>query len=398
MFKKIVGVTVISLTIHNVFSANYSDARNIAMGGVGVATSRGHGALLSNPALLATEEKYQLTLPTVGIQLSDKHHLIDDLKSIKSKVDKYDENRFNDVNAAKTLAGELASILETIKNQNKAAYLNIGAAASMIFPGPENTYRIGFLVKSQADVAVHPTITEGDLRLASGIASGNIPPINFESTISSEARGLAVWMTDFGLSLARSFEIKDKRLQVGITPKMQMIKTFNYAVNINQYKTKDFKLNQYLSQHNKFNLDLGIAAELTEQLTVGLVGKNLLKNNLETKAIHDKSFTYQIAPVFSTGAAYRWKQLTAALDVDITPTKAFSNQKDSQYVGFGAEWEASHWAKLRAGYRMDTKHSKPNIVTAGIGFHTGSVFKLDMAGMFSAKNNLGAVLQMSYTF
>jgi hypothetical protein len=82
-------------------------------------------------------EQYQLTLPTVGIQLSDKHHLIEDLPSIKSKVDKYDENRFSDVSAAKTLAGELVSILETAKNQNKAAYLNIGAAASMIFPGPE---------------------------------------------------------------------------------------------------------------------------------------------------------------------------------------------------------------------------------------------------------------------
>jgi hypothetical protein len=165
---------------------------------------------------------------------------------------------------------------------------------------------MGFLVQSQADIAVHPTITEGDLRLASGIASGNIPTINVERNISSEARGLAAWVTDFDLSLARTFEIKDKLLHVGITPKMQMIKTFNYAVNVNQYKTKDFKLSQYLSQHNKFNSDFGVAAELTEQLMLGLVGKNLLKSNLETKAILDKSFTYQIVPVFSTGASYRW--------------------------------------------------------------------------------------------
>lgn len=399
MFRKIVSVTVISLTINNVFSANYySDTRNMAMGGVGVATSRGHGALLSNPALLATEENYQLTLPVVGMKFLDKHHLIDDLKSIKSKVDKYQENKSSDVSAARTLAGELASILETVKNQNKDAYLNIGAAASMIFPGPGDTYRMGFFVKTQVDVAVHPTITEGDLRLASGIASGNIPALDFERNISSEARGLAVWVTDLGFSLGRSFEIKDKLLQVGITPKIQMIKTFNYAVNINQYKTKDFKLSQYMSQHNKFNLDLGVAAELTEQLTVGLVGKNLLKNSLETKTIHDKSFTYQIAPAVSTGFAYQWKQLTTALDVDITATKAFDNQKDSQYVSFGTEWEASDWAQLRAGYRMDMKHSKPNMVTAGFGFHPGSVFKLDIAGMLGSKRNLGAVLQMSYTF
>jgi hypothetical protein len=47
---------------------------------------------------------------------------------------------------------------------------------------------------------------------------------------------------------------------------------------------------------------------------------------------------------------------------------------------------------------MDMKHSEPNGVTAGFGFHPGSVFKLDIAGMFGAKSNLGAVLQMSYTF
>lgn len=155
------------------------------------------------------------------------------------------------------------------------------------------------------------------------------------------------------------------------------------------------KASQYQSQHKKFNVDLGVAAELSEQLTVGLVGKNLLRNKLETKAINDKSFTYETSPLVTAGASYRWERFTAAADVDLTPIKAFSNQKGSQYAAVGAEWEALSWAKLRAGYRIDMKNRKPNMATVGFGFHPGEKVKFDVTGMVGSKRNLGAALQLS---
>jgi Helix-turn-helix domain/F plasmid transfer operon, TraF, protein len=157
------------------------------------------------------------------------------------------------------------------------------------------------------------------------------------------------------------------------------------------------KASQYQSQHKKINVDLGLTAELSEQLTVGVVGKNLLRNKLATKTIHDKTFTYQISPVVTAGAAYCCDRFTVAADVDLTPIKAFSNQKGSQYAGVGAEWEPLSWAKLRTGYRIDMKKSKPNMATVGFGFHPGEKVKFDITGMAGSKRNLGASLQLSVT-
>lgn len=393
MIKKTAVASAVSLLIAgNSLAANtYFDARNDAMGGVGVASSLDNSALLANPALIAKTNKLSLSIPSFGLQLSDKNHLIDEFKKIKSKVDEYESNRHAHPMDAQQGAGELKSILEAVKDKN--VNFNIGLSASVIIPSETN--KIGLFAKTHADATVHTMVDEADLRLLNLIQNGQVPAVDFEHNTDSELRGLASWVTDYGVSVARSFEVAGKPLHIGLSPKMQEIKIYNYAVGVNKFDRKDMKASQYQSQHKKFNVDLGVAAELSEQLTVGLVGKNLLRNKLETKAINDKSFTYETSPLVTAGASYRWERFTAAADVDLTPIKAFSNQKGSQYAGVGAEWEALSWAKLRAGYRIDMKNSKPNMATVGFGFHPGEKVKFDVTGMVGSKRNLGAALQLS---
>lgn len=393
MIKKTAVASAVSLLIAgNALAANtYFDARNDAMGGVGVASSMDNSALLANPALIAKTNKLSLTIPSLGLQLSDKNHLIDEFKKIKSKVDEYESNRHAHLMNAQQGAGELKSILEAVKDKN--VNFNIGLSASVIIPSETN--KIGLFAKTHADATVHTMVDEADLRLLNLIQNGQVPAVDFEHNTDSELRGLASWVTDYGVSVARSFEVAGKPLHIGLSPKMQEIKIYNYAVGVNKFDRKDMKASQYQSQHKKFNVDLGVAAELSEQLTVGLVGKNLLRNKLETKAINDKSFTYETSPLVTAGASYRWERFTAAADVDLTPIKAFSNQKGSQYAAVGAEWEALSWAKLRAGYRIDMKNSKPNMATVGFGFHPGEKVKFDVTGMVGSKRNLGAALQLS---
>lgn len=393
MIKKTAVASAVSLLIAgNALAANtYFDARNDAMGGVGVASSMDNSALLANPALIAKTNKLSLTIPSLGLQLSDKNHLIDEFKKIKSKVDEYESNRHAHLMNAQQGAGELKSILEAVKDKN--VNFNIGLSASVIIPSETN--KIGLFAKTHADATVHTMVDEADLRLLNLIQNGQVPAVDFEHNTDSELRGLASWVTDYGVSVARSFEVAGKPLHIGLSPKMQEIKIYNYAVGVNKFDRKDMKASQYQSQHKKFNVDLGVAAELSEQLTVGLVGKNLLRNKLETKAINDKSFTYETSPLVTAGASYRWERFTAAADVDLTPIKAFSNQKGSQYAAVGTEWEALSWAKLRAGYRIDMKNSKPNMATVGFGFHPGEKVKFDVTGMVGSKRNLGAALQLS---
>lgn len=395
MIKKTAVASAVSLLIAgNALAANtYFDARNDAMGGVGVASSLDNGALLANPALIAKTETVSLSVPSFSLQLSDKNHLIDEFTKINSMVDKYGRNRCSNPMISRQAARELKSNLETIKDKN--FNINVGLSASVIIPS--ETYKVGLFAKTQADATVHTLIEDGDLRLFEMINNGSVDPydINLEQNIKSEVRGLAAWVTNYGVSVARSFEVAGKPLHIGLSPKIQGIKIYNHSVNIDQYDWKDTKIGQIQSQQTKFNVDLGVAAELSEQLTVGLVGKNLLSNKLENKAIKGKSFIYQVSPVVTAGASYLWERFTAAADVDLTPIKAFSNQKGSQYVGVGAEWEALSWAKLRAGYRIDMKNSKPNMATVGFGFHPGEKVKFDVTGMVGSKRNLGAALQLS---
>jgi F plasmid transfer operon, TraF, protein len=292
---------------------------------------------------------------------------------------------------ARQEAGELKSMLEAVQDKN--VNFNIGLSASVIIPSENN--KMGLFAKTHADATVHPMVDEEDLTLLNLIQNGQVPPIDFEQNTDSEVRALGAWVTEYGFSVARSFEVAGKPLHIGLSPKMQDIKIYNYAVGVNQYDREDMKASQYQSQHKKINVDLSLAAELSKQLTVGVVGKNLISNKLATKPIHNKTFTYQISPVVTAGAAYCCDRFTVAADVDLTPIKAFSNQKGSQYAVMGAEWEPLSWAKLRAGYRMDMKKSKPNMATVGFGFHPGKKVKFDITGMAGAKRNLGAALQLS---
>lgn len=296
MIKKTAVASVVSLLITgNALAANtYFDARNDAMGGVGVASSLDNSALLANPALIAKTEKCSLTIPSFGLQLSDKNHLIDEGIS---RFNKYKTNDFSDFTDDTQKAGEVKSILETIKD--KDLNLNGGLSASIIIP--LETYKVGLFAKTHVDGTLHAMVEEKDLELLNLIQRGQSPTAEFESQLRSEVRVLGSWVTDYGFSVARSFEVAGKPLHIGLSPKMQDIKIYNYATGFNQHEQENISDSRDQSQHKKFNVDLGAAVELSEQLTVGLVGKNLLNSTLKTKTMNDKSFTYQVSPVVTLG-------------------------------------------------------------------------------------------------
>lgn len=81
-FNKLIGFSapvVLPALLFTPLSAlaagNYFDARNDAMGGVGVASSSYGSAVLANPALMTKakpEDSVSIILPAVGAQISDK--------------------------------------------------------------------------------------------------------------------------------------------------------------------------------------------------------------------------------------------------------------------------------------------------------------------------------------
>ncbi len=96
---------------------------------------------------------------------------------------------------------------------------------------------------------------------------------------------------------------------------------------------------------------------------MGLSGQNLVSRDIDTKDIYitngmtgettNYKDTYQIRLV-TAGIAWHNDLLTVSADGDLTETKGFKSEDNSQYVGVGAEVSLS-WLAVRAGYRADVK-------------------------------------------
>ena len=85
-------------------------------------------------------------------------------------------------------------------------------------------------------------------------------------------------------------------------------------------------------------------------------------------------------------------------DGDLTETKGFKSEKDSQYAGVGAEVRPLSWLAVRAGYRADIKGNDNDVFTAGVGFAPFNRVHLDLTGAVGEKETWGAGAQLSVTF
>jgi len=86
-----ISFPVASLLLASAATAQYYEARNAGMGGVGTASSNYLAAGWANPALLTRSREsddFGLILPTLGATAYDKDGLIDDINSFVDAVDR----------------------------------------------------------------------------------------------------------------------------------------------------------------------------------------------------------------------------------------------------------------------------------------------------------------------
>ena len=215
-------------------------------------------------------------------------------------------------------------------------------------------------------------------------------------------------MTDFGLSLARSFDYNDVKWSVGASPKIQRIDMINYVAAANS-DFDNFDSDQYTETKTTFNLDTGVTAEWQNGLMAGLAVKNMFKQEI-SKQVNGVNATYELSPVPTASVAYKaLDMVTVTGDVDLLAQKRFSSltgtnntfnadDDDLQMASVGAEFDVFHWAQLRAGYRHDLKGTQNDAVTAGFGLSPFDTFHFDVAGIYAGNKEFGAVLQTALTF
>ncbi|WP_431022170.1 Conjugal transfer protein TraF [Erwinia rhapontici] len=377
-------------------AGTWFEARNDAMGGTGVASSKYDAAPLINPALLTKAtpaDDVSIILPAVGAQVSDPDNLQDGFDNVKNAWDNL-ESTSGSVNSASS-ATELRKSLTDISGHSGRAE----AGVSGVIAVPNDTLPFAVVIKGWGQAKAGAVVSNSDLAYLDAAAAGLVQPdATALNNMTSRAQGVAALVSEYGIALAHPFTLGGVPVSVGITPKFQRVDTWNYNVAINNYNTSDFRNGDWKRSENGANVDLGFSADLTSQWTVGLTAQNLVARSVDTREVNGIQDSFKIRPQTTLGTAWSNGAVTFAADVDVTPASGFASDEKRQYAGIGAELNAWSWAQLRAGYRADIRNSDNNVVTAGIGISPFDVVHLDLTGMAGTDRTYGAVAQLSFTF
>lgn len=386
-------LVVLALAASSAYAAgHWSDGRNDAMGGIGVASSAYSSAAVVNPALVSkwgADDDFSIVLPSVGAQVTDKDKLIDNIDSIKASYDGFEQAVGSGVGVS-AAADQLAADLRQV--DGKTATANVGVNVQAVLPS--NVLSVGAFANGYAVGMVGAKVDQSDLDYLMSVSDGSALPDG--RTLNSQAVGVVALVQDYGVALAREFDV-GLPVRVGVAPKAQKIETYNYSATITDYDRSDLSDDKYRSSDSGFNADLGLALD-AGSMTYGLSVHDLVSRDVYTKDVAGTIYVYQVAPVATLGAAYRGDVLTAGIDLDMNKTKGFVGQEQSQFAGVGVEFDAAKWAQLRAGYRTDISGEQPDLFTAGFGLSPWDVFHLDLTGQIGSDKAVGAGLAMRWTF
>ncbi|MCL1075382.1 conjugal transfer protein TraF [Shewanella dokdonensis] len=373
------------------------EARTDAMGGAGVAAGDRMVAGFINPALLSLTERQSddvsLLLPTLGADGADKDKMVDKFDDVQDNYDALElaiDNR--DVEGMIHYRDQLLGNLQSLVGNS--AYASAGLGLAVVLPSSKRL-SVAIIAKSYLDGFALADISESDLSLLSTLDPLNPPSLD---DLSSQGRVIAGAVSDVGVALSSGFTVADMPLTVGITPKLQRLDTFNYAVSANNFDVNDFDSDDYRNDDTGFNLDVGVALQPMPGLTLGLSGRNLVKQDLQTMVSEGRQLTYQIKPMVTAGVAYEWRAVTLTSDIDLTENNKFAELEGPKYWRVGGEVKATDWLAVRLGYRQDLNDVTTDIYSVGTGIAIGKFFRLDLTGMFGSDNAIGGALQTSYHF
>ncbi|POT57147.1 conjugal transfer protein [Citrobacter amalonaticus] len=407
----VVSVVVSFIMANQAEAANtWTEARNDAMGGTGVASANYGSGVLINPALLAKsqpDDEITVIFPALGGQISDKDNLRDKIDDITDDINSYRHsldniNPFNlfipgsqGYQQVSSAAGNLADRLESLKGKTATAKAGGGLAVSI----PNDVLAVAFVAKANARARVSSYIDQGDINTLRGVEAVPSGVLAVDpQDLKSKGFGRAAIVSDYGVAIARQFNLGGVPISVGVTPKLQQTWLYNYTVSIYNFNSDDINSSRYRNDDTGFNVDAGLAADFGENWTVGLSGQNVFSRDIDTKEVDGVRDTYQIRPLVTAGAAWHNDFVTLSVDGDLTETKGFKSEDNSQYVGVGAEVRPLDWLAVRAGYRADVKDNDSNVFTGGVGFAPFNRVHVDLMGLYGEDETWGAGAQLSVTF
>lgn len=387
--SKILSAVVLSICSHAAFSIPFTfEGRSLGMGGASVATADLATAAWANPAMLTRQrpnDDFSLLIG-VGAFVRDDDDLISDIDDFQAADSRRKTAQATgDVSGEAAAALDMANIIAGIDGKDMAVDASGVAAVGMAFD------KFAMALSVRADAIAAGTVTNLSQTPAQ-VVDPDFNTLNLEGVIA----------TEFGVSFAKKFRFYNKRVSLGIKPKLVDLQAFVYRDAIlNSNSLGDVFDDGKKSDLGTFtSFDLGTAVELTDSLRLGLNIRNLLTDEFDlggTKLNFDTSTRI--------GLAYHNRMMTLAVDYDLTENKpllanpVFDDLK-TQYLAVGAEFNTFSFAQLRVGARKNlasgiSSGAKDTALTAGIGFWLG--FNLDVAAIFT-NNSVGGFVQTGFRF
>lgn len=238
---------------------------------------------------------------------------------------------------------------------------------------------------------------------------GNIA-ITEDPNLTSNVQVIAVAIAEIGLTLSKNFLIDGKNIAIGITPKLQTIKTFNYVANIEDDEIENNEIEETEQNFSGFNIDIGAAYQFgsSKQWQAGIVVKNLLSKKYKTESNaygstgneETTKTTISLDTQLRGGISHTTDSTVVAFDIDLMENAPLAFEEPTKYAAIGAELDLYDTLQLRIGYRKNLSVSNSAVASVGLGFSPFGIH-LDIAAMANPSDpekETGAALELGFYF
>ena len=433
------AVALVAATATSVQAAPpaFQDVRALGMGGTGVAAARPSGAALFNPSLLAADHSgwndgFAVTLPSINARVAENEEVADEIDQIQDTVEQLETSintavnsnnpSFSDIEAAQNDAATLAEQLRSINQES----MRVDAGVGTLFAIPSPKLAVGMHVNAQLRATVQGRIDDNDTGALQDFADldpntatrtdieNALAPIYDSNTdqvdsLQSDGRVLASAVSEIGLSIARRFSIQGQDVNIGVTPKMVQMRTFDYVQNVNDFDEDDFDASDFETEDTHLNVDIGASTQLgaENQWQLGASIRNLIPQTLKTVE-NNNSLVYgqeemKLDPQVTVGVAHSssWHTLTA--DLDLTKNEGIGPAGDRQFVSLGGEFNVYDWVNVRAGARQnlasdtgDDGIEEETQFTAGLALSPWAL-RVELGALVSSEE-VGAAAELGMSF
>lgn len=359
------------------------DARDIALGSSGVASSRPHNAAFFNPALLFNNGPTTFAHGSLALRLNDRENFRGGLDDYHVTEDTFSDalDEFNEavarldvrlsqytalLDAAELLIVDIEGLSDRPLMAGVGVNIGVGHAgeryAASIFMRQVVTGGAVIRIAEEDIEALEEMLTA--LRgIEDAVRTNTVPPDftvpdpvdEFLSDVAVEAAAITESGVAFGLRASDAWRF-------GAVIKHVEFLTYDYFSRAGDADVDHFRLRQHERQSNFFNLDLGVALELG-QWRFGVVGRDLIEKDVPTI----RGRFIKVRPKARAGASWHNDSWLVTADLDLTRNRPIGFDPETRFVSLGSEYRVRHNAALRLGFRHNLV-SHENTPSLGFGF------------------------------